>query len=208
LATPEAFDTANVIFRNLEFSADVTEEDTPTAIVQTLPSGSTSVCAFWDYEGMLDGVSWEALWFVNGEIDEAGSITNDIWVGGETGNWWVCDLFDTGLADGLYELVLNVQGDLQASNAIYVGGEHPLVDFTVENASSTEICYALLSPSEAQNWGPDDLGDEEFIDPGASRIFTIPASTYDLNVLDCDQNTLAEEYDIDIATGGQVYTVQ
>jgi S1-C subfamily serine protease len=208
LATPEAFDTANVIFRNLEFSADVTEDDTPTGIVQTLPSGSTSVCAFWDYEGMLDGVSWEALWFVNGEIDEAGSITNDIWVGGETGNWWVCDLFDTGLADGLYELVLNVQGDLQASNAIYVGGEHPLVDFTVENASSTEICYALLSPSEAQNWGPDDLGDEEFIDPGASRIFTIPASTYDLNVLDCDQNTLAEEYDIDIATGGQVYTVQ
>ncbi|MEX2158214.1 MAG: serine protease [Dehalococcoidia bacterium] len=208
LETPEAFDTANVLFYNLEFSTDVTEDNLPTEIVPTLPSGATSVCAFWDYEGMLDSVSWEALWFVNGELDEAGSITDDIWVGGDVGNWWVCNFNDSGLIDGLYELVLSVEGDSQASSSIYVGGAHPLVDFTVENTTSTEVCYAYLSPSEAENWGQDQLGDEEFIDPGQSRTFTIPASTYDMLLRTCDHEDLAEEFEMDITTGGQVYPLQ
>ena len=201
------FDTADVFFTDLTFSPDVTADDLPTEVVQTLPSGSTSVCAFWDYEGMLDGVSWEALWFVDGEVDEAGSITDDIWVGGETGNWWVCDLDDTGLIDGLYEVVLSVEGDFQASNSIYVGGDHPLVDFTVDNQSPDQVCFVLLSPSEAQNWGPDELGEDEYIEPGAARAFTVPASTYDLSLRDCDLNTLAEEYELD-ATDGGTYTLE
>ena len=204
---PGGFDTTDVLFTELTFSPDVTADDLPTDVVQTLPSGSTSVCVFWDYEGMLDGVSWEALWFVDGEVDEAGSFADDIWVGGETGNWWVCDLHDAGLADGLYEIVLSVEGDFQASNAIYVGGDHPLVDLTVDNQSLDRVCFALLSPSEAQNWGQDELGENEYIEPGASHTFAVPASIYDLNLLDCDFNSLAEEYDLDATTSG-TYTLQ
>jgi len=205
--TPGQFDTSNVVFSNLDFSPDVTSDDQPTEVVLSLPSGATSVCAFWDYEGMQDGVTWEALWFVDGELDEDGSITNETWVGGDSGTWWVCDLDDQGLGAGLYELVLSVEADFQASDAIFLGGDHPPVDFTVENTSATRVCYALISPTTAENWGQDELGGDEFIEPLASRTFSVPAATYDLKLLDCDLNTLAEEYDLDISSAG-TYTLE
>jgi S1-C subfamily serine protease len=201
-----AFNTEDVTFSGIVFSPDVTADDLPTDIVQLLPSGAGQVCAFWDYEGMQDGVSWEALWFVNGELNEEGSITDDIWVGGESGNWWVCTYDDAGLIDGLYEVVLSVEGDFQRSDAIYLGGDHPLVDFVIDNQSTDTICFALLSPSDAQNWGQDELGTSETIEPGESRPITVPASTYDLLLADCDANTLAEEYGLDVSEGG-TYTL-
>jgi len=100
-----------------------------------------------------------------------------------------------------------VEGDFQLAEAIYVGGDHPLVDFTVDNQSASDVCFALLSPSEAENWGQDELGAEEFIEPGATRAFTVPASVYDMLLLDCDFNTLAEEYDLD-ATAGMTFTLE
>jgi hypothetical protein len=77
----------------------------------------------------------------------------------------------------------------------------------VENASATRVCFALISPADAKNWGQDELGEDEYIEPGASRTFTVPAAFYDMKLLDCDLNILAEEYDIDATTGG-TYTLQ
>jgi S1-C subfamily serine protease len=208
VATPEGgFDTANVHFTNLVFSPDVTDDDQPAEVVPVLPTGATDVCVFWDYEGMQDGVSWEALWFVDGELAEDGSITDDIWVGGETGNWWVCNFDDSGLADGLYEVAISVEGDFRASNAIFIGGDHPPVDFTLENGSDSAICFVLLSPSDAANWGQDELGEDESIDAGQSQVFTVPASTYDLRMLDCDADELGVEDDLDL-TSNFTYTLQ
>lgn len=205
--TPGQFDTTNVLFSNLSFSPDVTDGDQPTEVVDSLPSGATNVCVFWDYEGMQDDVGWEALWFVNGQVDEAGSITDDTWVGGASGNWWVCDQDDNGLQDGLYEVTLSVAGDFQASNSIYIGGDHPDVDFTVENTTDTRVCYAQVSPSDAQNWGPDDLASDQYIEPGASHTFSLPAGTYDMKLSDCDLNALAKEQDLDLSSS-QTYTLQ
>jgi S1-C subfamily serine protease len=205
--TPGSFDTENVIFSSLTFAPDVTADDLPTEVVHSLPAGSTAVCLFWDYEGMLDDVGWEALWFVDGEVDEAGSIIDDTWVGGETGSWWVCNQDDRGLLEGLYEVALSVDGDFQASNAIFIGGDHPDVEFSVTNDSADRVCYAQFSPINAENWGPDDLGGEEYIEPGATFTFMLPEATYDMKLSDCDLNTLAEEQDIDLATTGS-YTLE
>jgi hypothetical protein len=142
------FDTFDVFISNMLFSAGVTEDDQPTEVVDAMASGVTEVCGFWDYEGMEDGMSWEALWFVDGELSEEGSIVGDTWVGGESGNWWAC-IFDEeqGLDDGLYELIISVEDEHQGSRAIFVGGDHPLIEFEVENSSSTQVCYVYISPS-------------------------------------------------------------
>ena len=199
------FETSQIVFHGLFFADGVTDDE-PTAVWDALPSGVTHVCAFWDYEGMVDGMTWEALWFIDGGVNEEGSIIDNAWTGGDAGNWWVCIIDDAGLADGLYEVVLSVEGDMQRSGAAFVGGDHPPVEFTVVNESSREVCYAFMSPTGAQNWGEDDLEAEETIAPGASRLWSPPAGTYDVLLQDCDQNTLGEEYEVDL-TQGLVHTL-
>lgn len=206
-STPDAgFDTASVIFSDLIFADGVTGDNQPVNIYEALPSGVYRVCGFWDYEGMSDGVNWEALWFVDGELDKDGSFVDDTWVGGESGNWWVCILDEEqGLADGLYELVLSVDGEFQASGAVHAGGDHPPVKLTIDNHSSFDICYAYLSPSGAQNWGEDDLGGDT-VDAGASLILTIPGGAYDILTRDCGGETITEDYDLDLSEDA-AYTV-
>lgn len=199
---PGVFDPASVIFSDLVFADGVTVDDEPTQVLPFLQSGVTDVCAFWDYEAMADGANWEALWFINGELDEGGSITDEVWVGGESGNWWVCVLDEMGLPDGLYELVLSVEGEFQASDAVYVGGDHPFVEIDLENDSPDLVCYAFLSPTEAENWGQDELGPQEMIGPGEATTLFVPAGFYDVLVLDCDQAVLMEEYGLDMTVGG------
>jgi hypothetical protein len=103
-------------------------------------------------------------------------------------------------------VVLSVESEMQRSGAAFVGGDHQPIDFTVVNESSSEVCYAFISPTGAQNWGEDDLEAEETIAPGASRPWPLPAGTYDVLLQDCDQNTLGEEYEVDLAQG-LVYTL-
>lgn len=196
--TAGAFDTSGVMFSNLTFADGVAADDQPTRVVDAFFSGISEACAFWDYEGMVDGLIWEALWFIDGELDEAGSFIDDIWVGGEFGNWWVCVVDEYGLPDGLYEIVLSVEGEVLAGDAVFVGGDHPLVEFSLENLLSEPICYVRLSPTGAQNWGMDE-GPYEGIAPGEIATLFIPAGFYDLLLENCDQAILAEEYELDIS---------
>jgi hypothetical protein len=99
-----------------------------------------------------------------------------------------------------------VEGEAQRSGALFVGGDHSPVDFTVENQSSATVCYAFISPTGAQNWGEDDLGSTETIDPGLSRTWALPGGTYDLLLEDCNRDTLIEEYELDVTQGG-VFTL-
>jgi S1-C subfamily serine protease len=193
------FDTSQVIFHSLVFADGVTAGDEPTQVLDVLPSGAPRVCVFWDYEGMVDGMTWEAMWFIDAEVNEEGSIIDNAWTGGDTGNWWVCTFDDAGLPDGLYEVVLSVEGEVQRSGAAFVGGDHLPAEFTIVNEASGGVCYAFISPAGAQNWGEDDLGMEELIEPGASRTWVLPAAVYDLLLEDCDGETLAEEYALDVA---------
>ena len=145
----------------------------------------------------------EALWFVDGAFSEDGSYLAQTWIGGAEGNWWVCYFSTEGsLTDGLYELVLNVEGTLLATESLFVGGNHPIVEVTIENLSAGRICYVQMSPSDASNWGPDELGANDFIEPQQSWKFEIPATIVDLRLLDCDEKVLAEEYKLDASESG------
>jgi serine protease Do len=109
-------------FYNLVFAPDATENDLPTQIVTQLPSGATSVCVFWDYEGMADGMTWEARWYLEGEYLEGASRPSGPWSGGTHGNWWNGLLNSAGLPDGTYRVELLVQGKVLAKGTISVGG--------------------------------------------------------------------------------------
>ena len=201
------FDTRDVFLSDMIFADGVTANDQPTTEIDAFPSGVARVCGFWDYEGMVDGMSWEALWFVDGTLNEQGSIVGETWVGGSAGNWWVCIVDEeNGLVDGLYELIISVEGESLGSSAVFVGGDHAPVAFDLTNGSGVQICYVFLSPSGAQNWGFDRLGVDEGIDVGGATAFIVPAGFYDLLAQDCDQNDIADERDLDV-TQDTTYTV-
>ena len=201
LAPPPAggYDLSDTYFRGLVFSDGVSENDQPKDLWYTLPGGAPELCAFWDYEGMTEGMRWSAYWFVNGELDEGGSYLDELWDGASAGNWWVCVLNESGLDDGLYELVLEVESEYMLADAIFVGGDHALVDFTLENDSGEKVCYAYIAPSQAENWGQDRLGSEESVSPGERREFQFASGSYDVLLADCDGKTLLEQYNLDLA---------
>lgn len=199
--------TLDASFGPITFSTGVTETDEPTDEVKFIPSGAAErVCAFWDYEGMVDGVGVDALWYLNQEFVEAASYIDSEWTGGRFGNWWVCFISNEGpLDDGIYELILNVRGERAGDEAIVVGDDTTLQTFEVVNDSPETICFVFLSFSEAQAWGYDELGETEVIPPGTSRAFDIPGGIYDLQAFDCDGDLLFEEFFIN-ATDGFVFT--
>ena len=195
---PGGYDVADTAFYNVQFSAGVTADDRPSRLMEFMPSGSTELCAFWDYEGMQDGMIWSAIWFIDRELSQEGSIINATWGGGSTGNWWACISNDSGLPEGLYEIALEAESQNLASESIFVGGFRQQVDFSLQNQSSDPICYAYLSPSMAQNWGQDELGAQEIVYPGSSSTFPLVTGEYDILLKTCDYIDLAEEYRIDI----------
>jgi hypothetical protein len=130
-----------------------------------------------------------------------------MWNGGDYGNWWACIFQTEGLEDGLYEVSLEVEAEIIATESVFVGGNREVVDFILVNDSSLEVCYVQLSPSFAQNWGPDELGGDEVLFGGEQRIFELATGIYDVRLSDCDSETLAEEYEIDLQQS-EVFTFE
>jgi hypothetical protein len=73
------------------------------------------------------------------------------------------------------------------------GGEFQL---KVVNQTSADICYVLISPSAADEWGDDWLGDEEIIKTGMSRVFDVPGEPHDAMFLNCDEAVLATIFEV------------
>jgi serine protease Do len=207
-ATPVGgtFDTSNISFKNITFSSDVTSDDQPVDTVVSFPSAPPNVCAFWDYSGMQDGMSWDADWYIDGTLDKQGSIIGNTWAGGGSGNWWVCVTDQNGLPDGAYEVVLQVEGNPQAASALYAGDSHKVVDLKIDNQGSAEICATAISPVKAQNWGGDKLGSGVTIPSGSSHTVKVATGDYDILMVDCSGNTILQDNGVSITTSG-TYTV-
>ena len=203
---PVDVDTSGITLTAPVFSPDVTPDNQPTELVQLLPTGTTKVCGFFDYSGMTDGTTWDAAWSVDGELNTDFSLLAQSWIGGAEGsNWWVCA--GTGekvLPDGAYELSLYVAEDLLVSNTVFVGSSFALVNLNVVNNTPTKLCYVRLSPQGAQNWGPDELGADVTIEPGASVPLTAVGAVYDVLGADCDNTTVVEMYGVDLTAGGDL----
>jgi hypothetical protein len=192
------YDLSETYFYNLVFSDGVADNNQPKDQWYAPPAGSTELCAFWDYEGMQDGMSWSAYWFVDGEIDQGASYVDETWAGSDAGNWWVCVTSEGSLGDGLYDIVLEVEGESMLTDSVFVGGNHTVVDLTLNNESTAEVCYVQIAPHQAENWGQDRLENEETLKPGDQRTFKVASGEYDMLLSDCEGNALLEEYALGI----------
>lgn len=68
----------------------------------------------------------------------------------------------------------------------------------IVNDSSVDICYLYVSPSNAGDWGPDQLGDQTIPAGSQFTLTGITPGTYDLRFEACSGGEL-EEYGVNIS---------
>lgn len=110
------------------------------------------------------------------------------------------------MEDGTYDVRLETcdeaamatAWDVSGSTTVTAGAPGADIRLLVSNESTVEVCYAFISPTTADEWGEDQLGEMETLQPDMLRIFYVEPGTYDLQVADCEGETLTEEYEVDL----------
>jgi len=69
-------------------------------------------------------------------------------------------------------------------------------EVTIQNWSPYDVCYVFISPSTAESWGDDWLGEQTMIAPEARQSFSVPAGPHDIEVLTCDEGVMATAWEI------------
>jgi hypothetical protein len=110
------------------------------------------------------------------------------------------DMYDIRMEDCdhnllLQELEMDVTGEYEVR---YAGRGETDAVLTISNDAQTPICWVYFSSSDSMEWGGDQLGVEQTLDPGNSRSFEVASDTYDILLADCEENTLLEEYEVEI----------
>lgn len=103
------------------FAPAVNDYDQPTTVVYSFPSGTNEMYLFFDYANFQDGLPWQPVLSIDGEVIE------DIWPvagwnGGLQGSWWI-SVYNEPLPDGDYEFALYYDGQELATAAVTVGGK-------------------------------------------------------------------------------------
>jgi len=110
--------------------------------------------------------------------------------------------FDEGTydvrAESCDEAGMATAWEVSRSTTVTAGDSGANVRLLVDNQSGAEVCYAFISPSNAEDWGDDWMGEMETLQPGMLRLFYVKSGEYDLQVADCDGETLTEEYEVDL----------
>ncbi len=71
-------------------------------------------------------------------------------------------------------------------------------EIILHNATAGHICYVYISPTDADDWGDDRLGEEETIPPDEERAFQIAPGHYDLRADDCDGAVVDDVRDVNV----------
>ncbi len=83
------------------------------------------------------------------------------------------------------------RGQSQDDSSVASSG---LAELVIYNDSATAVCYLYVSPTTSDEWGSDQLGPEEMIDPHTSYFVSdIPPGTYDIMAEFCDGEQVVEE---------------
>jgi hypothetical protein len=88
--------------------------------------------------------------------------------------------------------------EISRNTTITVGASGATVRLLLNNESPVEVCYVMISPTTAESWGEDWLGEMETVQTDRQRIFYVEPGFYDLQVADCDGESLTEEYEVDL----------
>ncbi|UCC62107.1 MAG: trypsin-like peptidase domain-containing protein [Anaerolineae bacterium] len=128
--------TGGARLSRLFFASDINDFNLPVDVVTYLPSDSSSLYFFFDYEGMVDGVVYAMKTYINGQEREDWGLSPTVWSGGESGMWWI-GWSDADFADAAYDLEVYVEDEKLAEASIEVGGR-PSPDAAFRNVIFSE----------------------------------------------------------------------
>ena len=114
----------------LTFAVDATEEYEPIGASDTFEEGITKIHAIFDYTGILEGYSWERVWYLDGEE----ILRNPaVWAKDESGRFdYFLDAGGEALPSGDWVLEIYVEGELLADG-----------DFTIEGEAGPDAAAAV-----------------------------------------------------------------
>lgn len=113
--------TGGAEFTRLFFSPGKTEDGLPTSVIYSAPSGTRSLYLFFDYKGMVEGVTYEMKTYIDGAEEPDWSLPPTQWSGYNEGLWWI-GWDDAPFEDADYDMELYVEGEMLASASITIGG--------------------------------------------------------------------------------------
>jgi hypothetical protein len=175
-----------VVAIQLVDKAEPTGGSAPLTLLNDLPG--VTVCYLFVSPTVDD--TWGSDWLGTGQtLPEAGRAVLKV-----TENSYDLKATDCALESvaEIYGVTIGRQGYVWA-----LSGAGALATLELHNDSTGNVCYVQISLATADAWGPDWLDEDEIIRPGSRRLFELSRDVYDLRALDCDQNTLNEEYGID-----------
>lgn len=153
--TPNSNDTGDAQVTRTFFASGVDEDDQPTTIVRSLPSGATDLIFFFDFSGFEEGVNFQPRLFVDDE--EIPDVwPEEPWQGFTSGQSWV-GFREANLPDGTYRFQLDYNGKELASNDITIGGDaaaEPSVSglaFTGGEGAESEGTHFITGNTEELN---------------------------------------------------------
>lgn len=194
-------DPGSIVITQPRFSLDE-KDDIPIDLIDTAVAGSNKLCLFVDWAGMPEGVTWDAIWFVNSRPVAQYSLVGRSWTFGPEGtNFWACAIDkQQGLPPGLYELGFFVSGHLIFAEGIAVNDESADVHATTwRNDTPAPLCSLAINPKGSGPVGLNELAPGETIDPDNTVTIDLPDGDYLVEARDCANQPVA-----DSGSGGAV----
>lgn len=108
-------------FSRLFFSASVNEAGMPTSTVSRLPTGSSSLYLFFDYENMRPETVYELRVTTDGIPNQTFSLAPVRWSGGMRGMWYIGS-GDQPWPNGVYDFTLFADGRTAGNARLVIGG--------------------------------------------------------------------------------------
>jgi hypothetical protein len=127
----------NPIFKRLFFATRINEAGVPTNVIGSVPTGTTGLYLFFDYDNMIDGMVYELRVTINDTPSAPHSLPPVTWSGGQRGVWYIGSA-GTPWENGLYNFRLFIEGREVANKSIVVGGGPQ------ETPQFSDIVFGLL----------------------------------------------------------------
>lgn len=185
---------ADVVMSNPRFSSGQ-DNNEPTAVADSFQAGVTNLCLFVDWNGMPEGVVWDAVWEFNGSpIPQLGHY-EEVWEHGDEGrNFWICAEDSDGHDPGVYEVGLFLDGTLAFAEGVVVSPtELTRHEVTWLNDSDQVICRLAINPmSRSGQAGVNELENGQQIAAGSSVTMMLPEGLYAVEARDCSGTVLAD----------------
>jgi S1-C subfamily serine protease len=192
-----SFDVSDVYVYHPRWSLEASDDAELPEFLLTTVAGVEQLCIWFDWEEIPDGVIWDGVWQVDGVVNENFSFFSEEWNAGFIGtDYWLCASDPNGLAPGLYEFIFYIDEYVIFYESLELTETpRPLHDITFVNNTGARVCYLYVAPFGAIDTGLDELGAQEVLEAGDSKIVTVPEGTVIIDAYDCEFNPVYTEYD-------------